>query len=68
MKMENGLHQVLIYLLTIEEHIKKHGEWAFPVYPTSQDRFKDHPPTPYIYDDRCKWEDATGKNSRNAIN
>ena len=36
---------------------KKHGEWAFPVYPTSRS-IQGSPPTPYIFDDRCKWEDA----------
>jgi glycosyltransferase involved in cell wall biosynthesis len=36
---------------------KKHGEWAFPVYPTSRS-IQGSIPTPYIYDDRCKWEDA----------
>jgi len=36
---------------------KKHGEWAFPVYPTSRS-IQGSPPTPYIYDDRCRWEDA----------
>ena len=37
---------------------KEHGEWAFPVYPTSRS-MQGSPPTPYIYDDRCAWEDAT---------
>jgi len=37
---------------------KNHGEWAFPVYPTSRS-IQGSPPTPYIYDDRCKWEDVT---------
>jgi glycosyltransferase involved in cell wall biosynthesis len=36
---------------------KKHGEWAFPVYPSSRS-IQGSPPTPYIFDDRCKWEDA----------
>jgi len=36
---------------------KEHGEWAFPVYPTSRS-IQGSPPTPYIYDDRCTWEDA----------
>ena len=36
---------------------KKHGEWAFPVYPTSRS-LQGSPPTPYIFDDRCNWEDA----------
>ena len=36
---------------------KKHGEWAFPVYPTSRS-IQGSPLTPYIYDDRCRWEDA----------
>lgn len=36
---------------------KKHGEWAFPVYPSSISMVGS-PPTPYIFDDRCKWEDA----------
>ena len=30
---------------------KKHGEWAFPVYPTSRS-IQGSPPTPYIFDDR----------------
>ena len=36
---------------------KKHGEWAFPVYPSNLS-IQGSPLTPYIYDDRCKWEDA----------
>ena len=37
--------------------IKKHGEWAFPVYPTSR-TMVGSPPTPYIWDDLCSPEDA----------
>ena len=37
--------------------IKKHGEWAFPCYPTSRS-IVGSPPTPYIFDDRCEAEDA----------
>jgi len=37
---------------------KEHGEWAFPVYPTSRS-IQGSPPTPYIYDDRCDYEDAS---------
>jgi hypothetical protein len=37
---------------------KKHGKWAFPVYP-SNISIVGSPPTPYIFDDRCRWEDAT---------
>ena len=36
---------------------KKHGDWAFPVYPTSRS-IQGSPQTPYIFDDRCSWEDA----------
>ena len=36
---------------------KKHGSWAFPVYPTSRS-IQGSPQTPYIFDDRCRWEDA----------
>jgi glycosyltransferase involved in cell wall biosynthesis len=36
---------------------KKHGKWAFPVYPTSRS-IQGSPPTPYIFDDRCRSEDA----------
>ena len=39
---------------------KEHGEWAFPVYPTSRS-IQGSPPTPYIFDDRCKWEDAEAR-------
>ena len=37
--------------------IKKHGEWAFPVYPTSRN-LVGSPLTPYIWDDLCRAEDA----------
>jgi len=36
---------------------KKHGKWAFPVYPTNSS-IQGSPQTPYIFDDRCRWEDA----------
>jgi glycosyltransferase involved in cell wall biosynthesis len=36
---------------------KKHGKWAFPVYPTSR-TLVGSPPTPYIWDDTCRAEDA----------
>lgn len=36
---------------------RKHGEWAFPVYPTSRS-LVGSVPTPYIFDDRCEPEDA----------
>lgn len=36
---------------------KKHGIWAKPVYPTSRS-IQGSPPTPYIFDDICTWEDA----------
>lgn len=39
---------------------KKHGDWAFPVYPASRS-IQGSPPTPYIFDDRCRWEDATDR-------
>jgi glycosyltransferase involved in cell wall biosynthesis len=37
--------------------IKEHGEWAFPVYPTNRS-LVGSPLTPYIWDDRCRAEDA----------
>jgi hypothetical protein len=39
---------------------KKHGKWAFPVYPTSRS-IQGSIPTPYIFDDRCTWEDAADR-------
>lgn len=36
---------------------KKHGIWAKPVWPTAL-TIQGSPPTPYIFDDVCKWEDA----------
>ena len=39
---------------------KKHGEWAFPVYPTNLS-IQGSPPTPYIFDDRCSWEEASDR-------
>lgn len=37
--------------------IRKHGKWAFPVYPTNRS-IQGSPTTPYIWDDRCNPEDA----------
>lgn len=36
---------------------KKHGEWAFPVFPSTR-TLVGSPPTPYIWDDICRSEDA----------
>ena len=36
---------------------KKHGEWAFPVYPVNRN-LVGSPQTPYIWDDQCRAEDA----------
>lgn len=36
---------------------KKHGEWAFPVFPVSRS-LQGSPLTPYIFDDRADWEEA----------
>jgi glycosyltransferase involved in cell wall biosynthesis len=38
----------------------EHGEWAFPCFPTSRS-LQGSPLTPYIFDDRCSWEDAGEK-------
>jgi hypothetical protein len=40
--------------------LKQHGEWAFPVYPTSRS-IVGSPLTPYIWDDRCTPEDAADR-------
>jgi hypothetical protein len=37
---------------------KKCGEWAFPVFPSSR-TIVGSPPTPYIWDDTCRPEDAS---------
>jgi glycosyltransferase involved in cell wall biosynthesis len=37
---------------------RKHGQWAFPVYPSNRS-IQGSPTTPYIWDDRCNPEDAT---------
>ena len=39
---------------------KSHGCWAFPCYPTSRS-IQGSPITPYIWDDRCKPEDAADR-------
>lgn len=36
---------------------KEHGNWAFPVFPTNRS-IQGSPVTPYIWDDRCRPEDA----------
>jgi hypothetical protein len=38
----------------------KHGEWAFPVFPSTR-VLQGSPQTPYIWDDVCKAEDAAVK-------
>ena len=39
---------------------KSHGEWAFPVFPACRS-IQGSPITPYIWDDRCKPEDAADR-------
>jgi glycosyltransferase involved in cell wall biosynthesis len=39
---------------------KECGEWAVPVFPSTRS-LNGSPPTPYIFDDRCKWEDVAEK-------
>ena len=36
---------------------KEHGEWVKPVFPTNRS-LQGSPLTPYIFDDRCSFEDA----------
>tara|TARA_Y100001973_G_scaffold100402_1_gene161459 strand:- start:47 stop:1471 length:1425 start_codon:yes stop_codon:yes gene_type:complete len=36
---------------------KEHGEWVKPVFPTNRS-LQGSPLTPYIFDDRCQYEDA----------
>lgn len=36
---------------------KNHGIWAKPVYPAARS-IQGSPPTPYIFDDLCTWEDV----------
>jgi hypothetical protein len=36
---------------------QEHGEWVVPVFPSNR-AMVGSPPTPYIFDDRCKFEDA----------
>ena len=36
---------------------KEHGEWVKPIYPTNRS-LQGSPQTPYIFDDRCSFEDA----------
>ena len=36
---------------------KKHGDWAFPIFPSNRS-LQGSPLTPYIFDDRVKFEDV----------
>jgi len=36
---------------------KEHGDWAYPVFPSNLS-LQGSPPTPYIFDDRPRYEDA----------
>ena len=40
--------------------LKKHGEWAFPVYPQAMS-IVGSPRTPYIYDSRCDFRDVAAR-------
>lgn len=39
-------------------HYTRHGTWAKPVYPSNRS-LQGSVPTPYIFDDRCKFEDVS---------
>jgi len=36
---------------------RNHGEWVLPCFPTNR-ALNGSPATPYIFDDRCSWEEA----------
>ena len=36
---------------------KNYGEWVKPIFPATIS-LQGSPPTPYIFDDRCRWDDA----------
>ena len=57
MIMENGIHHHLKFLQIHRKTYTKHGKWALPVYPTNLS-IVGSPQTPYIYDDRCSFEDV----------
>jgi len=40
-----------------DKKITDHGEWVKPVFP-SNISLQGSPPTPYIFDDRCQYQDA----------
>tara|TARA_Y100000310_G_scaffold70787_1_gene66548 strand:+ start:8747 stop:10117 length:1371 start_codon:yes stop_codon:yes gene_type:complete len=40
-----------------DKKITNHGEWVKPVWP-SNISLQGSPPTPYIFDDRCSWDEA----------
>jgi glycosyltransferase involved in cell wall biosynthesis len=39
---------------------KKHGDWSFPIFPSNRS-IQGSPLTPYIFDDRVKFEDAADR-------
>lgn len=39
---------------------EKHGPWCFPIFPSNRS-LQGSIPTPYIFDDRCKFEDVAEK-------
>jgi glycosyltransferase involved in cell wall biosynthesis len=41
----------------IQGKYKNHGVWTKPVFPAAS-TIQGSPPTPYIFDDVCRWEDA----------
>jgi glycosyltransferase involved in cell wall biosynthesis len=38
-------------------NFKKHGKWVHPVFPSNRS-MQGSPKTPYIFDDRCQYEDV----------
>tara|TARA_Y100000310_G_scaffold45311_1_gene42243 strand:+ start:29 stop:1096 length:1068 start_codon:yes stop_codon:yes gene_type:complete len=40
-----------------DKRVTEHGEWVKPVWP-SNISLQGSPPTPYIFDDRCQYQDA----------
>ena len=66
-KAEDGTMSSEDVYLTAEDYVelksnhrgtyKEHGEWVKPVFPTNRS-LQGSPMTPYIFDDRCQYEDA----------
>jgi len=56
--LDPAIHYNSEWMSNHDGKYKNCGKWAYPIFPSNRS-IQGSPITPYIFDDRCKWEDVS---------